>query len=425
MGKGSTLQTEMDFTDSLVFAEANMERYYQMWLPVNRNHHLLHIERTIPLPSKVPGNERKIVITPAVGYSAYNITTKNVFYALTIIWLTKGMPTEPWQISLSAIARQMGKSLGKKVLAEIKHQLNTLAFTNTRFVDCFEIKNTDGETEEEEQNLKILSTYNPKTRKDKNGKTISGGAMVQFDDVVLNSLRSGNVIPANVQTMISISCPISAFVYMKYDNILCSLITKNESPIREITIDNLLIAMSLEDDTRFTYPSWKKELAERIAKHLQGACLSTEGVTLKITPALTSAAVRAEAAGEPAPEYKLIFEAIGEPKKHREGAMEVINPPYVIESMVNQMIEICGQIQDPVKTTRTFTHMARVYPHHVIYRAISETKDAVQSGNRKGDPIKTIPAYLNRKVQSVYADTLKQMHQAKTSSKRPALVIDG
>lgn len=226
MSKNAVRQTEMDFNDTIIFAEANMERYYQMWLPVGRDHTLLNQERTINLPSKDAGTARKIVITPAVGYSAYNITTKNVFLALTLIWLKKGMPSEPWLISMSAIAREMNKSVGKAVLTEIRHHLDTLAFTNTRFVDCFEIKNTDGEMQEVEQNIKILNTYNPQTRIDKNGKTINAGAMVQFHEVVLDSLRAGNVIPTNVQSLLSISCPISAFVFMQYDNILTSLITK-------------------------------------------------------------------------------------------------------------------------------------------------------------------------------------------------------
>ena len=406
MSNQTALQIEMDFEESLVFAEANCERYHQMWLPVGRAHRLLNTERTIHLPARKEGLERKIVITPAVGYSAYNITTKNVLYALTMIWLSKGMPTEPWQISLSGIARRMQKSMGKAVLQEIKHHLESLAFTNTRFVDCFEIKNTDGETEEEEKNIKILDTYNPKTRRDKNGKTISAGAMVQFHDVVLDSLRSGNVIPANVQTLISIPCPISAFVFMQYDNVLTSLITKKETPIRSITIDNLLAAMSLADDPAYKYPSWKQKLGQRIIKNLEGAALSMEGVTLKVSCALTSNAIKAEAAGKPAPEYKLIFEAIGTPRQRKEG-MPFINNPYVSEDLINQMIDVCGQIKDPVQTTKTFTKMARQYPVEVVYRAISETKDAIHRGNQSGSVIKNKPAFLNSKITEVYADTMK------------------
>lgn len=418
---GRALQAELDFGD-VVYVEANLERYFQIWLPVSRTHPLVRNERVIKLDPNgdaEDGSKKHIVITPTVGYSAYNITSKNVFYALIMLWLEKGAPTEPWKISMAGIARKMGRSVGKKVLSEIRHHLDSLAFTNVRFVDCFKVKNSDGDVIEAEKNLRILSMYDPQTKKDKNGNVKNAGAVVQFHESVLNSLNSGNVIPANVSTFISITCPIAAYVFMKFDNILTDLITKKQLPFREWKIDELLAELSLQNEHAYKYASWKEKLAQRIVKTLDGANLSMEGVKLKLSYGLTSKAIKAMAKGEKEPAYKLIFETTGTPKKKE--ALPFINNEYMADSLVDHMIDACGQIMDPLKTVNTFTKMAKQYPPDVIYRAVSETRDAIQTGERTGNPVSNKPGFLVSKIKAVYKDATDF---AKRNSKKPALVFD-
>lgn len=177
--------------------------------------------------------------------------------------------------------------------------------------------------------------------------------------------------------------------------------------------------MSLDDDTAYKYPSWKLKLAKRIINNIDGALLSMEGVSLKVLWSLTSAAIRAEAAEKPAPEYKLIFEAIGEPKK-KSKSMAVVNNPYVSDYLLTDMLDVCGEMYDAVATIKTLTNISKHYPEQVIHRAISETKDAIERGNRKGSPIINKPAFLHAKVKEVYKDGIESAKR----SKKVALVID-
>jgi len=399
MSEVATAQRELDFVDSLCFADSNIERYPEIFPPIDRNHPDLARERVIDLPS-INGLPRMIIISPSTSAPAYNITTKSVYYALAMIWTKEGMPTKKWKVSLSRIAKEMGRSRGQKVLTEIKSHLKTLKVTDINFVQCYRLKDTDGEMEVPEKYTTILSEYEPITRVDKHGKMIGGGVTVQFHEDVLKNLNDGNVIPTNVKTLMSITCPVSTFVYMKMDNILTSKMNlKTGEATNEATIDNLLKMMCLYGDEKYKYPSWKKQLADRIVRHLDGKELSMEGVKMYVSVSLTAAAAKS---GGERPEYKLKFAARGKPKPK----LTNVNSNDLADQLLQEMLTVCGQIQDPVKTVRTLNNVSKIYPAVTIYRAVGEAREEITIAESQGKKIDNKPGFLHAKIKAIHRDQI-------------------
>jgi len=343
MSEVATAQRELDFVDSLCFADSNIERYPEIFPPIDRNHPDLARERVIDLPS-INGLPRMIIISPSTSAPAYNITTKSVYYALAMIWTKEGMPTKKWKVSLSRIAKEMGRSRGQKVLTEIKSHLKTLKVTDINFVQCYRLKDTDGEMEVPEKYTTILSEYEPITRVDKHGKMIGGGVTVQFHEDVLKNLNDGNVIPTNVK-------------------------------------------------------SWKKQLADRIVRHLDGKELSMEGVKMYVSVSLTAAAAKR---GGERPEYKLKFAARGKPKPK----LTNVNSNDLADQLLQEMLTVCGQIQDPVKTVRTLNNVSKIYPAVTIYRAVGEAREEITIAESQGKKIDNKPGFLHAKIKAIHQDQI-------------------
>jgi len=221
---------------------------------------------------------------------------------------------------------------------------------------------------------------------------------VKFHEDVLKNLNDGNVIPANVQTLMSITCPVSTFVYMKMDNILTSKMNmKTGEATNEATIDNLLKMMCLNNNDKYRYPSWKKQLADRVVRHLNGKALSMEGVKMYVSASLTAAAIRR---GGEKPEYKLVFAARGKPRPR----LTTVNSKDAAEQLLNEMLSVCGKIQEPVKTLRTLTNVSKMYPAVTIYRAVGETREEITIAEGKGKKIENKPGFLHAKIKAIHAD---------------------
>ena len=322
-----------------------------------------------------------IEIIPPKNGERYNTDTHDVLYALYRQWELAGSPEKPFQITLAKTAKLMGQSTGQDNLTKIKDALHSLYSTEIHFNACFELQKGDQhgcDDELETRRFRILNIYDTKNKRQQ-GKVRFGTARIAFHTDLLESLIAGKRIPVNFVQRMSIRHKVSRAIYGVYDTYLTSQYGKTPGKVRrEIRIENLLREFNQPEQP---HKSKRKRMAESIAKNIDGAELSKEGLYMSVSAEETS----------DRKDYKLVFKVVGEAKTKTQRVTYIHNDE-VIDGMMAAAVDIIGPVRQlDTKSLNSLRASMRKTPREMVFAAISETREEIRNKNRKID---SVPAYI-------------------------------
>jgi hypothetical protein len=282
-----------------------------------------------------------------------------VYLALVWFWREFGMPDEPFNLTLSQIARKLETPTSGKNLNLILNELAVLYDTKVSWVLSFQDKTERHITT---KNQRILETFNYARLEERGGILGQSGVTIRFDEIIRLNIRNNVTTPVNFTARKAIRSSVAKILYGRIDSILST------NPKLERRMSNLVSELNLTEN-RYQHKSQRKVLGELLKRNLDGLELSNLHV---LTVELAETSDRFD--------YKLIFRStapsvakITEKKKAR---LKVQNTDTdVIDGLVFLMQDLVnGGKKD---NDGLYYSFAKYYSENMLHRAMGEFKELI------------------------------------------------
>ena len=340
----------------IIRPEENLERHQMFIFPHARTKGLDQLRKHSWDVSLQDGREAiaSIAVDPASSAKAYTWRTYDVYKALVTIWDSRGMPAEPFETSLTEIAKQMEVPTNGRMMKAIQDELTCLYKTTLSWSLSFK-----GEKSHQTvKNQHILETFdysslNERAELDDRFEKV---CVVRFDKKIQENHRAQRTIPVNRTALKAITSPIAKVLYNRVDSIL------SKHSIFERTARNLVQDLYLTL-SRYKYKSQRKQLVDKLNEQLNGLRLSN----MKIL----TVAIQETADGS---DWKCVFRSKDDGKTLRPGSLlPIVNSdPETRERLVHDIGEVVGGLD---MNTPLYNLFALHYSEDAIYRAIGEFKE--------------------------------------------------
>lgn len=356
----------------IISTERNYDKWANFIFPHTKTTDLAEIRKhvwDVTLPNGVEATA-SILITPAKNGKCYTTRSYDVYLALIAFWRDMGMPDTPMNLTLSQIAKKLGMGTGGKDLQIILDELHTLYFTNVSWVLSFQHLSEKNTTT---KNQRVLETFNYSTREERGGVLGHGGVTVQFHRTIMENIRNNITTPVNFAARKAIRSSVAKTLYGRMDSILAT------TPRIERRLDNIVKEFNLTP-SRYKHKSQRKILGDLLVRNLHLAELSNLNI---MQVEMVETADQSD--------YKLIFttsdpslKKIPKPATKKSAPhLPVVNTDKnVVENLVYHMKELL-HVTDP-KDDGLYYTLARHYDEVIIWRAIGEFKEMLQSNPKIG-----------------------------------------
>jgi len=353
--------------DQIVRTEKNIERWANFIFPHTRAKNLDQV-RIRDWKLELPDGREAIAslsVEPVVGTKAYTCRTYDVYLAIEEIWYDLGMPEEPFNITLTKIAKKMLVPMNGKWAKRIYDELNCLFKT----VMCWKLSyHTKTDNHSTVKNQRILETFDYDEIKDRYslGDRFKATCVIRLDQRIRDNLRSKQTIPVNWTARKSIKSQIARVEYGRIDNILATQVRYERTGL------NLLDDLQISDVSEYEFKSRRKRLVEMLAQQLNGKTLST-GDTLK-------AVAKETAGGE---DWKLCCD-----KTRAKRIATDVNSINKRLPIVNREADLVEYLVDTIASDvgayeenyRLYKKIAQRYSQTLILRALAEYKEEYKQG---------------------------------------------
>jgi hypothetical protein len=300
-----------------------------------------------------------------------------VFYALQYFWDQEGRPVnKPIVVTLYRLAKYLGMKTSGAEYKQMKRALFHLVEVPITWYASFYHPDKN-EYEEFISAQRILIRLDLKAKR--RGENTRAAFAYQLDERIQRNLLANYSHPILINTVLSLNKEYAQLLYPYIDRRLAH--TKRF----EATLTNLWQTLDFSSEG-IRYPADRKVKITSAFKELIGKPLST-GTLIDIR-------IEKTADGE---DYKAIFikgaranaltpkgSKIDQPKPKAttQAKLKPINPPEHAQYLANEMLRQLGDSQ----SVQFYKKIATYCPDNLIFRLLSETKDAYLQGEIKSKP---------------------------------------
>lgn len=308
-----------------------------------------------------------IEIRPGKDMRILTHKTYEVYLACFRIWEDSDYPDDLIEVSLSKIAKYMGrKRPNKKELADILYELKVMSRTTVTIHQMFRTKRQDSK---KARDWGIFSEFVWDARKkfDEPGSSFEGHSVgFKLSKNIITNVLDRVTMPINIASTKSLRSGLAKMYYSRLDTILY----RNNS--HQNTATTIIRDFGLNAKTN-KFPSTRKVMLESLANQLHGVETSQPGVFIQAEVFEILDKIKSKII-----DYKIVFTKTGTPKKKRDGVqyhkdINDLDAQLVLQDMMKSLFSM----DEP---TSTMVRFSRIYPHTVIQSACSEYKEMKRSG---------------------------------------------
>lgn len=307
-----------------------------------------------------------------------------VLYGVLKLWTKNSLPpTGEVSFSRNELRKVMGGKHGGWVHKRIKQWLFDLFNIPLVWEHSF----YDAEKKQTIEKVDAFRFFNSVSVFSKSNNTNTAG--FQKSKIVLNEMVVRNILNQGGKNLIfdvilNIRGEIALLLYRFLDWKLSRLEKPFEKKLKELFEELGLDTSS----SKYQYPSGRKQILEEAIKELDGKEISTGTLRLSIKET------------KDGDDFKLRAEKVNVLKLNSQYPSVVGQEGARINDLVNQIIGLCGD-----EHSRTFYSLiAEKMSSDVIYRALSETKDAYQRGAIKDTKAKYFTGIVKCYAQTAGID---------------------
>lgn len=308
------------------------------------------------------GSKQKsyLEIAPVVGGKTPTTTTRKIYLALQRLYEEKQQdeklqPDGSMVLSSKEIANAAMLSwAGSKTIRAIHEEISTLRKCIFEWVNTFVAPN--GEKYEVLDHANIVDKYKYVSKKERHSaqQQFNAAHQVRFSEHIRNNLEANKTKPVNYTTVMSIQGELALVLYTRLDIILAD---KDQYSRKS---KGLFEDINIAGEREYKYPFGRKRKLEKAIKELDGKCISTGILKLKLERTADGA------------DWKLIARKISVlPAPNKTKQVPFANLPVMVPILAQDIGDVVGSYN---QNQRLYETLAIHYPADWIYQAISEYK---------------------------------------------------
>lgn len=323
--------------------------------------------------------EAHLEISPGFGSKTPTTTTRKIYLALQRLYEEKKRegklhPDGSIVVSSREILRMAMFFLSGENIRLVHNEIRTLRSCTFEWANVF--IGPDGEKYQLLATANILDKYEHVSKKQR--KTLEeqyqAAHIIRFGEHIIKNLDANKTKPVNYTTILSIQGELALVLYARLDIILADKTHYSR------TTKGLFEDLNLADEIKYRYPSGRKQALEKTVKELNGKCISTGMLKLRLQKT------------EDGTDWKIV--AIKTPLIPSSQKRTQLLTPANSTDMVNLLAEDIGMVIGHFKEKRRlYETFALYYPAEFIYQAISEYK---ADGQQARYPLRFFVSILHR-----------------------------